>query len=454
MLRMYGLRNRQIGLLGLSASIALACGVFVLHQTTSQPVEMAHLVRTQCVVLEADSREGADGNRELWMRVSWQIKGTPYQLKTPVKWRAQHGEEPKQTPADYAVGEHISCKYEPTDPAHIFPDTPQPALAENTDYQWQYAICLIIALLSARLLFISYRRRERPMTTTRVTSSAKQLSAVAVLAFILLTKPLHVWVWGPVAGGCAAVWGWLIWREMQEEAALLREIKERMDDYEDWPEPPRDDSGLSISGDERIQGTWNTVHVRIHQNHESIRIEADIPNWPSTVFVGRLGSRASKPTPLGDPEFDRRMHIEPELGPIAPYVMNVLTPTARTAAMAAIDTLGAALEHGTLVAVLETDLEEIVIEQLEEIVEAARLLNRPPLKPMDRITAETCPALQLQLARHHDPMPRHIIEALLDNELTPGPVRQAAFTVLYPGQEASGRISIALDEGHVSTTDE
>ena len=111
------------------------------------------------------------------------------------------------------------------------------------------------------------------------------------------------------------------------------------------------------------------------------------------------------------------MHLESDQGTTSDYALQVLTPAARETVLRAMDELGAALEDRTLTATLETDIAAIVLEQFEDIIEAARVMNLPPLPPKNRIAIETNPVLKLRLAKLQTPIPLDVIKSIQDNEL-------------------------------------
>jgi hypothetical protein len=119
-----------------------------------------------------------------------------------------------------------------------------------------------------------------------------------------------------------------------------------------------------------------------------------------------------------------------------------------------MDELGAALEDRTLTATLKTDIPTIVVEQFEDIIEAARVMNLPPLPPKNRLAIETNPALKLRLAKLQTPIPLDVIKSIQDDELAPFEVRRDAFSLLNPGEEASGLLSLSPTDGQVSTIED
>ncbi|MEC8023086.1 MAG: hypothetical protein VX223_04080, partial [Myxococcota bacterium] len=332
-------------------------------------------------------------------------------------------------------GNTVQCWYAADEPNTIYSQLGSvPQL--GTGWQIQSAACL--AIFSLALLCLSFRRRERPKGARWSALNAIQYGCLAVAILTPALGALPPLLRGLISTSALTGFIVLIRKELRYEQRLASAIAARTVRNNKF-------------GIEQNEGRWGHRTVRWKLSSHTVDFEADVPSCPAEIALGPRGFHKSPPTPTGDDDFDERVQLITTTYDAYCYALRVLTPNARNAVLRAMADLGAVLENNTITAHINYNEHSTVLKQLAEVVSAASLLNTQPKPTEPRIDSETNPSVILALAKMESPIPRHALKRITLHELAPAEVRREAFDLLHPGESPEGRISLAFDEGQVST---
>lgn len=175
------------------------------------------------------------------------------------------------------------------------------------------------------------RRRRHPAREGPLARGAHGVDGLVALVAVVIGLFLHrsgmAWLGGTVVAGASAAALWLMWQEVRVGDRMLEQIRAGLEDAEDWPAPAAEtEEGYNPWEDDRVQGKWKGLPVRVAILHDGALIEADLEGWPEDLRLLPTGEGL----PLGDDAFDRRWSIG---GPVLAARL-ALGSEARTALLA------------------------------------------------------------------------------------------------------------------------